>query len=128
MEPPRSIASPSAALPPPVSPIAPPAPSRATNTIPAIAPEMPPVAQAPELADAFAALLAAEQQFATSPPAAAAASPEAGGGALDEATIDEIVRRVLARMSDDVVRATVLDVAERLVRAEIDRIKQQAKL
>ena len=32
-------------------------------------------------------------------------------------------RRVIARMSDESMRAAVLDVAERLVREEIDRIK-----
>ena len=91
----------------------------APNEVPTIAPEMSPVAQAPALADAFAALLAAEQKVA---PAAAPAS------GLDERAIEEVVRRVLARMSDDVVRSTVLEVAERLVREEIDRIKRQANL
>ena len=37
--------------------------------------------------------------------------------------VDEIVRRVIARMGDQAVRETVLDVAERLVREEISRIK-----
>lgn len=93
------------------------------NEVPTIAPEMSPAAQAPALADAFAALLAAEQQGPAAPRTAAVP-----GIALDEQAIDEIVRRVLARMSDDVVRATVLEVAERLVREEIDRIKRQANL
>jgi hypothetical protein len=38
--------------------------------------------------------------------------------------MDEIVRRVIARMGDQAVRDTVVDVAERLVREEIDRIKR----
>ena len=38
--------------------------------------------------------------------------------------VDEIVRRVIARMADQAVRETVLDVAERLVREEIERIKR----
>ena len=92
------------------------------NEIPTIAPEQSPAAQAPALADAFAALLAAEQKAAA--PAAAPAAPSL----LDEATIDEIARRVSARLTGDTVRSTVLDVAERLVREEIERIKQQAKL
>ena len=37
--------------------------------------------------------------------------------------MNEIVERVIARMADRVVRETVIDVAERLVREEIDRIK-----
>jgi CheY-like chemotaxis protein len=121
------LTSPAAAPPSAVSPAPPPAPSRSPAEIPTIAPEMSPVAQAPELAGAFAALLAAEQQF-TSTPAAAPASAATPGRALDEAAIEEIVSRVLAKMTDEVVRTTVLDVAERLVRAEIDRIKHQANL
>ena len=68
------------------------------------------------LADAFAALLAAEQARIAAPPAAPA-SP------ADDELVEEVVRRVLARLTDRVVRETVLDVAERLVREEIDRIK-----
>jgi hypothetical protein len=71
----------------------------------------------PALADAFAALLAAEQRVGSS-----VGGPPAGGD-IPEAVIEEIVRRVLARMTDDAVRATVLDVAERLVRDEIEKIK-----
>jgi hypothetical protein len=37
--------------------------------------------------------------------------------------VDEIVERVIARMTDKAVREAVIDVAERLVREEIDRIK-----
>ncbi len=109
--------------PPPVAP--PPAP----NEIPTVAPEMSPAAQAPALADAFAALLAAEQKAGPASPASSGFSPApAAGAAPDEHAIDEIVRRVIARMSDEVVRATVLELAERLVREEIDRIKRQANL
>jgi hypothetical protein len=39
--------------------------------------------------------------------------------------VEEIVRRVISRMSDQAVRNTVVDVAERLVREEIERIKSQ---
>ena len=96
----------------------------AIESVPTIAPESGPAGQAPELADAFAALLAAEQQFAASP-ALAGTGPRTP---VDEGAMEETVRRVLARMTEDQVKATVLDVAERLVRAEIDKIKQQAKL
>ena len=69
-----------------------------------------------ELQDAFAALLAAEQA-----PAAAHVDAEA----IPAEVIDEIARRVIARMGDDSMRAAVLDAAERLVREEISRIKAQ---
>jgi CheY-like chemotaxis protein len=94
---------------------------------PTIAPESSPIAQVPELADAFAALLAAEQQFGAAPATPAPSAP-ASPTPIDDAVIDAAVRRVLARMTDETVRAIVLDVAERLVRAEIDKIKSQAKL
>jgi CheY-like chemotaxis protein len=80
------------------------------------APPSTPVAEPPPLADAFAALLAAEQRVAPAAPAAPA---------ITEEVVEDIVRRVIARMTDDAVRATVLDVAERLVREEIERIKNQ---
>jgi CheY-like chemotaxis protein len=69
------------------------------------------------LADAFAALLAAEEGHRApySPPAV-----------LSEETIEEIVRRVIARLSDESMRRVVVDTAERLVREEIDRIKRAA--
>jgi hypothetical protein len=70
------------------------------------------------LQDAFASLLAAEHQIAASP-----APPRAA--ALPNEAIDEIVRRVIARMGDESMRAAVLDAAERLVRDEINRIKGQ---
>jgi CheY-like chemotaxis protein len=76
----------------------------------------------PSLAEAFAALLAAEQ----STPESAA---QTGWPALvpPEALIEDVTRRVLERLSDTVVKAAVADVvssvAERLVREEIERIK-----
>ncbi|HWF85757.1 MAG TPA: response regulator [Vicinamibacterales bacterium] len=84
----------------------------------------------PSLADAFAALLAAEQQAAapgTAPlwPAAAPAP------ALSEDALEEIAQRVLRQLSDRVVREIVADVvsatAERLVREEIERIKNAVR-
>ena len=89
----------------------------------------------PPLADAFAAILAAERHesmpaFApawATPPSA----PSNGAGALSEDAIEEIARRVLGRLSAHVVRETVADVtsgiAERLVREEIERIRSSIK-
>ena len=82
--------------------------------------EVPPGA-GPTLGEAFAALLAAErgQPFA---PAAGAAARAAAPTLPDEA-VEAIVRRVVGEMAGQTVRDTVLDVAERLVREEIARIK-----
>ncbi|HSL20965.1 MAG TPA: response regulator [Vicinamibacterales bacterium] len=115
-EPPRGPVTPPAAE--QVQPPAP-APASAPHETPAMAPAPPPAAQLPALADAFAALLAAEQNIGV-PGAGAAPAP-----GLDESTIDEIVNRVIARMSGDAVRSTVLEVAERMVREEIERIKRR---
>ncbi len=41
--------------------------------------------------------------------------------------IEAITRRVLERLSDAVVRQTVSDIAERLIREEIERIKATIK-
>jgi hypothetical protein len=71
--------------------------------------------------DAFAALLSAEQQLQVSP--SAAPGRQASAPAISDKVVDEIAQRVLARLSDQ-TRPTVLDVAERLVREEIERIKQ----
>jgi CheY-like chemotaxis protein len=95
-----------------------------------VAPDPPPATSPPAqtpllppLADAFAALLAAEQAGTLADvagwPARAAAPPDA--------LVEEVVRRVLERLSSTVVRAEVADLvsatAERLVREEIERIK-----
>jgi CheY-like chemotaxis protein len=67
----------------------------------------------PSLAEAFAALLSAEQSRQISP------STIGAGAHIGDDVIEEVVRRVIARMGD-----TVMDVAERLVREEIDRLKR----
>lgn len=64
------------------------------------------------LVNAFSALLAAEQ---SNPPASAAP--------VTEATVEDAVRRVLVRMTDDLVRRIVLETAERLIKEEIEKIK-----
>jgi CheY-like chemotaxis protein len=87
-------------------------------------PAAPPVArELPSVAEAFAAILAAEQHeesvarpvWPSSPPAAPGPSAEIG-----EAVVDQIVERVLSRLA---VGDRVSEVAERLVREEIERIK-----
>ena len=73
----------------------------------------------PSLAEAFAALLSAEQSRPINPPAFhAPAAPD-----LSDAALEAIVQRVIGRMGEQAVRETVVDVAERLVREEIARIK-----
>jgi CheY-like chemotaxis protein len=107
------------ALPPP-APVAP-----APVSAPVV--QSPPAAAAlPPLADAFAALLDAEQMS----PAAVAAPvwPAAAPPAIPSDLVDQVTRRVLEQMSDRSVRDTVAEmvtqVAERLVREEIERIKK----
>jgi hypothetical protein len=89
----------------------------------------------PSIADAFAAILAAEQHGPM--PALASAwptqssAPSTAAAALSEDAIEDITRRVLDRLSDRVVRETAADlistIAERLVREEIERIKAAIK-
>jgi CheY-like chemotaxis protein len=73
---------------------------------------------APSLSDAFGALLSAERGTGST------AGPALPPVALSDATIDEIARRVIARLGDEQMRQAVLDAAERLVREEIERIKK----
>ena len=70
----------------------------------------------PSLAEAFATLLSAEEGRSVS-------ASKAGASNVSDQAIDDIVNRVVARMTDQSVRDTVIDVAERLVREEIERIK-----
>jgi CheY-like chemotaxis protein len=84
----------------------------------------------PALADAFAALLAAEQGEPLPATAPAWPAPPPGAAATD-ALVEDVVRRVLERLSDQVVRDTVggivSKIAEQLVRDEIDKIKASLK-
>lgn len=113
---------------PPRPPAAAPRPSAHAPTLTS-APPLP--VALPPIADAFAALLAAERN--EPPPAAAAAAPaQVAAGRIDtDDLIEQVTRRVLERLSDRVVRETVADivskVAERLVREEIERIKASVK-
>lgn len=125
-------------LPPPVA-LEPKAPVRAESAPPpaappAAAPRSAAPAGAPLLADAFSSLLAAEEgrppapvpltAFVQMPVHAvpAAMSPAAPAADLSDEAIDKIVDKVVARLGAG-VRGTVLDLAERLVRSEIDRLK-----
>ena len=78
-------------------------------------------ARQPDLANAFAALLAAEEGDTS------VAFPGFGVPAVSEDVIEDIVGRVIARMGDNLVRQAVTEVAERLVRQEIERIKLAAR-
>ena len=130
LEPPEEAAPlVSFAPPPPLEVVAAPAPAlSAVPTLKLPLPDPPPL---PALADAFAALLAAEQG---EPPSSTAglwpASLPPAAAARDE-LVDEVTRRVRERLSDTVVRDAVADiassVAERLVREEIERIKASIK-
>jgi CheY-like chemotaxis protein len=71
----------------------------------------------PPLHEAFAALLAAERGQPLHP-----TGPTRE--AITEDVIEEVVRRVMARMGTESMRRAVLDSAERLVREEIERIKK----
>jgi CheY-like chemotaxis protein len=89
------------------------------------APSPPTTAQPLSLADAFTALLAAERGI---PPASGAVVPGPPFAPVPRVTdemIDDITARVLARLSDQ-SRPAILEVAERLVREEIERIKQSS--
>jgi hypothetical protein len=102
--------------PAPYSTPATPSPSHA-RVEPAAPAHPAPSPQMPSLSEAFAALLSAEQSRAISPSTIVAS-------AVSDDKVDEIVRRVIARIGEDAVRETVVDVAERLVREEIERIKR----
>jgi hypothetical protein len=109
---------------PPMEPVpfapVPPAPASPTiSLVPAVA--APPVtapAAPVSLAEAFATLLAAEHGQAGAPISLrqnATPAPD---------VVDDIVRQVLDRLRHEDMRRVVLDVAERLVREEIARIKR----
>lgn len=87
------------------------------NSVPARGAEAAGTAPKVSLVNAFSALLAAEQS--TTPAPSAAAAP----GMVSDATVEDAVRRVLSRMTDDLVRRIVVETAERLIKEEIQKIK-----
>jgi CheY-like chemotaxis protein len=97
---------------------------------PKIAPPPPSSRPLPLLADAFAALLAAEQS-APVPSGAPAWPAGPAPAAFTPDLVEQVTRSVLEQLSDRVVRETVRDVvtevAERLVREEIQRLKSSIK-
>ena len=83
------------------------------------------------VADMFAALFAAEQGEAVTPAAPYQAShPAPGPVAVTDGLVDEVTRRVVERLAPDaaneLVAQIVSEVAERLIREEISRIKAAA--
>jgi CheY-like chemotaxis protein len=116
---------------PPAMPSAASIPTTASMPTAASMPAPAPLGTLPPLADAFAALLAAERS--APPPSTTPAWPAPGPAsvAVTDEVIEQVTRRVLDRLTDRVVRETVSEkisaVAERLVREEIDRIKSAIK-
>jgi hypothetical protein len=106
---------------------APPAAAQPAAAEPAAAPAATPAS----LVDAFAALLSAEQQVRFSPPVAVpeppAPAPAPAPPVITEEMIEEVSTRVLARIAGQ-IRPSVLDVAEKLVREEIEAIKKSGNL
>ncbi|MEQ1728592.1 MAG: response regulator [Vicinamibacterales bacterium] len=98
-----------------------------------------PVPREVPLTDAFTALLEAERagqpdpalRLVPAPPAAHVSAPSVAPAIDLDALADQIARRVLAQLSDRIVRETVADItsatAERLVREEIERITRNIK-
>jgi CheY-like chemotaxis protein len=84
----------------------------------------------PSLADAFAALLAAERS-ATASKGPTPTLVSSSRSVPNDDVIERVTRRVLEQLSDRVIRDTVAGIvhetAERLVREEIERIKSNIK-
>jgi CheY-like chemotaxis protein len=109
-----------AAAPPPSAPAAVAEPAAAGSHAPAA-----PISL-PSLVDAFAALLSAEARTGLTPSTAAPSAQTTAqiqSAPITDEVIEDITKRVLARLTDQ-SRPTILDVAERLVREEIERLKQ----
>jgi CheY-like chemotaxis protein len=119
-----------AAAPPPSTPAAPappasPSPVASTTAAPSAPVQLPTIESLPPLAEAFAAILAAEQHDASEP------AQWPGSSLSADALVEQVSRRVLDRLSERVVRDAVSDIvsqiAERLVREEIERIKSSVR-
>jgi CheY-like chemotaxis protein len=92
-------------------------------------PPPPPLPTLPPLADAFAALLAAEQ--AGPAPTSAPqwpAQPQQGTAAITDELIADITNRVMDQLTDrilsEAIEEKVSQIAERLIREEIERIRK----
>jgi len=108
-----------------------PPPASVAHGVAAPAPGIAPHSDLPPLADAFAALLAAEQSepLATSAPAWPGLV-QAPPAASDE-IVEAVTRRVLDRLADSTMRETIADIvtkiADQLIREEIEKIKASIK-
>ena len=123
-----------APLPPPISLAPKPMPAPAPPAAPRFSAPPPSAHHAPPpsvqaqvaapmpLADAFSNLLAAEEGRPHVPIRGAVAGAMPPGAQMTDAEMDVIVDRVIARLGGG-VRGAVIDLAERLVKAEIDRLK-----
>jgi len=80
----------------------------------------PSTAPLPTLAEAFAALLAAETGRTVMPAPLSRA-------AVDDDLVEQVTRRVIERLGERMVRDVVIEVAERLVAEEVARIKAAAR-
>ena len=116
-----AAAAPPPSIPAAPAPPAPPAAVASTTTAASAPVQLPTIKSLPPLAEAFAAILAAEQHDAGEPAQWPGSSPSS------DDLVDQVTRRVLDHLSDKVVRDAVSDIvsqiAERLVREEIERIK-----
>ena len=125
-EPPRAVVPAPALVPLPAPMLTPPSAAQIPPPAPVVQPSAPRAQDAasadpvPSLAEAFAALLAAERGQPVPP-------SQIRPGMISDEVIDDIVGRVTERMNERAVRDTVVDVAERLVRDEIARIKASGK-
>jgi CheY-like chemotaxis protein len=119
-----------AATPPSGAPPAPVGESQAEETAAPPKSEAPPAAR-PTLADAFAALLAAERSANGSHSRPIPTLVSSSRAVATDDVVERVTRRVLEQLSDKVIRETVADIVqtttERLVREEIERIKSNIK-
>ena len=115
---------PASVAPPPTAAVEPPRPPAVVST--AAAPVLP-------VADAFEHLLAVEQgELVPAPePEPMPVEPPPAAGPLSDEEIDRIAMRVAERLGSSLLAADiqriVADVSERLVREEIQRIRQSAE-
>ena len=123
---PEPVVAPTAPSVPPLAPSLRPSPEPPVGV--AAAADAPVPATPPSLADAFASLLAAEQGDAERAQTVFPWPRPAASPAVNEELIERVAERVIARLSDDagseLVAQVVARVAEKLVREEIDRIRQ----
>ena len=133
----KAFANLAATPPPPVAAVAdePPAaqPVVEPPPVPQVAPPPgePAAAARPSLADAFAALLAAERSANGNNKRPTPTLVSSSRALPNDDVVERVTQRVLEQLTDKVVRETVADIVqsttERLVREEIERIKSNIK-